>query len=150
MGFKNLTKYVFTCCELYVFWQLVPQSGSWCSVTISLLILQYGFLVPSNVNRTQIGGSSLVYASIRSLRYTGAVPFSTLNVGNRILYNDLKRTRSQCSWNKTGVIGSLLLLRVTRRVAQLCTRCRWFVRERGGYYIVMHCHSQSINNKGLD
>ena len=35
--------------------------------------------------------------SIRSLRYTGAVPFSTLNVRNRILYNDLKRTGSQCS-----------------------------------------------------
>ena len=28
MGFKNLTKYVSTCCEFYAVWQLVPQPGS--------------------------------------------------------------------------------------------------------------------------
>jgi len=31
MYFKNLTKYVFTCCEFNVVWQLVPQPESWCS-----------------------------------------------------------------------------------------------------------------------
>ena len=56
-----------------------------------------------------------IYFSIRSLRYIGAVPFSTLNVRNRILYNDLKRTGSQGSWNKTGVIRSLLRVRVPKR-----------------------------------
>ena len=60
--------------------------------------------------------------------------FSTLNVRNRILYSDLKRTGSQCSWNKTGVICSLLRVGVTRLVAQFCTRCRRFVRERGVLY----------------
>jgi len=31
MRFKNITKYVFTCYEFNVVWQLVPRPGSWCS-----------------------------------------------------------------------------------------------------------------------
>ena len=36
------------------------------------------------------------------------------------------------AWNKTGVICSLLRVRVTRRAAQFCTRSMWFVRDGGG------------------
>ena len=39
-----------------------------------------------------------IYFSISSLRYSGAVPLNTLNVWNRILYCDLKRTKKTHIW----------------------------------------------------
>jgi len=68
-----------------------------------------------------------IYFWIKWDKYSHASPLSTLNVWNRILYSDLKCTVSQWSWNKSGVICSLLWAHVTRHAAQFCTCCRWFV-----------------------
>ena len=43
---------------------------------------------------------SCIYFWIRSLRNSDAVPLSTLNVWNIILYSYLKCTGSQCSWGE--------------------------------------------------
>ena len=40
---------------------------------------------------------------IRSLTFIGALPLSTLNVWNNILYGDPKCTESQCGWNKIDI-----------------------------------------------
>ena len=84
MDFKNLIKYVFTCCEFNVVWQLVPQPD------VSVWLLGT-FKSEYDSDRSIITG---IYIS---LRYYGDVPFSTLNVKHRIFYSDLKRTGSQCS-----------------------------------------------------
>ena len=141
MGFKNLTKYVSTCYEFYAV--LATRATTWELMfgRISFPTLLYGFLEPSIVNRTQIAAFSLVFIfSIRLLRYTGAVPFSTLNVRNMILYNDLKRTGSQCSWNITGVICSLFEC-ISPDVQHSSALAVGGWSERGRYYRVMHCHS---------
>jgi len=118
MGFKNLKKYVFTWWKFKVVWQLVPQSWSWCSIGF-LSVHCCSFLVPSQVNRTQIRAFLLVYIFWSDhLIYSGAVPLSILNARNRILYSDLRRTGSQCSWNKTAVICSLFV-HVTRHSSAL-------------------------------
>jgi len=134
MGFKNLTKYVSSCCEFYVVWQLVTQPGADARKDPSPYIAVWllGTLISKEYSDRRI--LTGIYFSIRSLRYTAAVPFSTFNVRNRMLYSDLKRTGSQCSWNKTGVICSRFRVRVNRRAAQFYTHCRRLVRERGILY----------------
>jgi len=60
MGFKNLTKYVFTL-MFNVVWQFVPTAWELILRRISLRTLLYRFLVPSEVNSAQIEAFSLVY-----------------------------------------------------------------------------------------
>jgi len=67
---------------------------------------------------------------IRSLTFIGALPLSTLNVWNNILYGDPKCTESQCGWNKTDFKYFLLPGPITKRTIQFCTPCRRFIRKR--------------------
>ena len=61
MGFKNLARYMSTCCEFDVVWQTRSTAWELTLGRIALRTLLYGFLVSSKVNRTQIGAFSLVY-----------------------------------------------------------------------------------------
>jgi len=134
MGFKNLTKYAFICCQFNVVWQIVHQPGSWCSEGFLSVYCCMAFCTLKSQLDSDRSILTGIYFSIRSLIYSGAVPLNTLHVLNGILYNALKCTGSKYSWNKTGVIYSLWRARVTRRAAQFCTRRRRFVRKRGVVY----------------
>jgi len=94
---------------------------------LALRTLLYGFLVPSEVNRTQIGAFSLVYI------------FPSDRLDTVVLFHSERKKQDLVQRPETGVICSLFRVRVTRRAAQFCTVGGW--SERGGYYIVMHCHS---------
>ena len=137
MGFKNLTKYV-TCCEFNVVWQLVPKPGSWCSEGFHSVHCCMAFLYLQKCIGLRSEYSHGIYFSIIS----DQILFYTLDVRNWILYSDLKRTGSQCSWNKTGDICLLFRVHVTRRAAQF--------RERGILYNnALHCHSPVEKGLGL-
>ena len=80
---------------------------------IPLRTLLYDFLASSKLNGIQIAAFSLV----NTFRYSAAVPLSTLKVWKRILYSDLKRTRSHCSRNKGICVIS------SHQQSASCTKC---------------------------
>jgi len=127
MGFKNLTKYVLTCCKLSVVRQLVPQPRSWCSEGSLSVYCCMASWNPQKWIGLRSEHSRSIYFSIKSLRYTGAVSSSTLNVWNRIVHSNLKHTG-------TGEIYSLLWLGLTRHSAQFFTRCGRFFKEKAIVY----------------
>ena len=94
-----------------------------------LSTLLYQIVVPSEVNWTQIEAFLLVYIFLSDRLDIVALFLSELWMYGTescivILHSDLKRTGSQCNWNKTGVICSLLGARDTRRSTRFYTRFR--------------------------
>ena len=128
MGYKSPINYLFDFCEFNMV--LATCSTAWKLILgrIYIRTLLYVFLISSKVNRSQIRVFSLIY-----------------NLGSdlwmyRILYSDLKSTGSHCSWNKTGIICSILW--VLLAVGSLS--------ERGGGIFQFISIVQSRNNKCLD
>ena len=84
--------------------QIIPQTGGWYwqhFLSVHCCII---FLLPSNVNKTQVVAVLLVFNFSPDRLDPGKL--STSNVSNMILRSDVKHTGSQCSWNKTDVINT--------------------------------------------